>query len=836
MATNNLTSIAAPAALTSFVLNSADAPAGQCWLLFDGVGGTYEVETFPTTLYLQVRFGATTGTATSNQLINIPASALVNTQGRSTLSGNWGYLLSESEADALAGTTTFGQYLAARVVQADTQSSSYVVSGALSWAVIVGPSAPNGLPVGGTTGQALVKSSSTSYDATWATISGGSGSPGGSDMAVQYNASGTFAGSSFLTYNSSYFTLSVNDVAMGRHGPSTNHNIFYGGIAFGSLSTGAWNTSFSDSDSFPNITTGVGNSAFGYGAGANSGDTNSYNTAVGYTALSTLVAGGDGNTAVGSAALSAVTSGVSNTGLGQGAGSAIMTGSNNVVIGGAAGTAAMDNTVILSDGAGTVFLQSTAGVVDFNAAQLNINSDPGTAGQVLMSNATSAPTWSNRPALTGTTENTFLFTDIVGGHWRDSNGFQDYSLSSPVLAGPGPGPRIGYDHTTHTFGIYSSAFQDSITEQDFYTAGPAVQLIGAESWSDNGDGTWSGGYGGYIRVNANGSGVIGAGDISIHGGDDRFGFNFGNVGISGGRATEGVGGQTVIQGGPGMYGGAAQLLGGDTTYGSTGGQGGNLTLRGGIGEWTTWTSDGEVSIGSGMRNFIHWANWQGSLDIGLQDNTDPLKLFGSSVKVVDTDLVLPKTAGKGIMVDTDAPTFPWVDLLCQIDVRGGATTDPTWAVFKGVMRAYQFTINDFVWTFLHLPHDWLPGGDLYFHVHWAHSDPSITTGSVTWEFISTSAKGHNQQAFGAEKTTTVTQTASHTRYQHMIAEAQLSTPGGSSTLLDSNDLEPDTLVLIRTRLTANTMNGGPEPYVFTADAHYQSVGYGTKSKEPPFWT
>ena len=44
---------------------------------------------------------------------------------------------------------------------------------------------------------------------TWATASGGSGSPGGSDTQIQYNNAGAFAGSANFTYNATNNTLSL---------------------------------------------------------------------------------------------------------------------------------------------------------------------------------------------------------------------------------------------------------------------------------------------------------------------------------------------------------------------------------------------------------------------------------------------------------------------------------------------------------------------------------------------------------------------------------------------------------------------------------------------------
>jgi hypothetical protein len=52
--------------------------------------------------------------------------------------------------------------------------------------------------------------SSTTYlrgDATWATVSGGGGTPGGSNTQVQYNSSGSFAGSANLTFDGTTFTV-----------------------------------------------------------------------------------------------------------------------------------------------------------------------------------------------------------------------------------------------------------------------------------------------------------------------------------------------------------------------------------------------------------------------------------------------------------------------------------------------------------------------------------------------------------------------------------------------------------------------------------------------------
>lgn len=50
-------------------------------------------------------------------------------------------------------------------------------------------------------------------DGTWASPGGGSGTPGGADTQVQYNSSGTFAGSSGFTWNNSTSTLTATNIA-----------------------------------------------------------------------------------------------------------------------------------------------------------------------------------------------------------------------------------------------------------------------------------------------------------------------------------------------------------------------------------------------------------------------------------------------------------------------------------------------------------------------------------------------------------------------------------------------------------------------------------------------
>ncbi len=206
------------------------------------------------------------------------------------------------------------------------------------------------------------------------------------------------------------------------------------------------------------------------------------------------------------------------------------------------------------------------------------------------------------------------------------------------------------------------------------------------------------------------------------------------------------------------------------------------------------------------------------------------------------DLRIPKTKGKGLKVDSlGTPSFPWKDIVGFMHVHD--QTDPLapdFATYIGGIRQYQFAVSDEAQLMFHLPHDYLPGSNIFVHAHWSHAGALVTGGTVTWGFELTFAKGHNQAAFGPTINVVEMQSASVVPYQHMICEAPASIQGGSANLLDTDVLETDGLLFGRIYLVQNniTVSGGgvPQPFAHTVDIHYQSTGVGTKSRAPDFWT
>jgi hypothetical protein len=195
-----------------------------------------------------------------------------------------------------------------------------------------------------------------------AAISGGGGSPGGSNTDIQYNNSGAFGGNANATYNGTTVTLAndllVHGLTVGLGLGSVTHNTAVGIGIFQSTPTGDFNTGLGYDALFA-ITTGAGNFGGGYLAGAAT-TTHSYGVYIGYQAcrncngdnivaigdlaltnyssgndatavggLSQINATGYGNTSLGKWSLSLLSTGTWNTGIGLGAGSGDSTGVDN---------------------------------------------------------------------------------------------------------------------------------------------------------------------------------------------------------------------------------------------------------------------------------------------------------------------------------------------------------------------------------------------------------------------------------------------------------------------------------------------------------------------------
>lgn len=217
------------------------------------------------------------------------------------------------------------------------------------------------------------------------------------------------------------------------------------------------------------------------------------------------------------------------------------------------------------------------------------------------------------------------------------------------------------------------------------------------------------------------------------------------------------------------------------------------------------------------------------------------------LKTVNGDLVLPKATGVGVKVDLSIPTFGFKDLVGQIIPRTGGGAAPAFTAFRGTkVKNYAFGAGDLIdLVTFHLPHDYLPGSNIFIHHHWGHNGTAIS-GTLAGNFYVTYCKGYNQagQTFNSELTLPWTlstpNVATYPQWNHNIHEIALTNTGGDATHLDKDLIEIDGLIQVAFDVTTiPTITGSATsdlPYIFMVDLHYQSTQMATKDKNYPFYT
>lgn len=170
----------------------------------------------------------------------------------------------------------------------------------------------------------------------------------------------------------------------------------------------------------------------------------------------------------------------------------------------------------------------------------------------------------------------------------------------------------------------------------------------------------------------------------------------------------------------------------------------------------------------------------------------------------------------------------YTETLANAQPRG---TAPTLAAFgaTSITQQYAFNRGDGIQVAFHVRHDIKPGSLMYPHVHW--STDGVGSGDVEWVIEYEYAKGHNQEAFAAQTSITLVQTASGTAWQHMITEA--------SDAQAFTAPEVDSLILMKVSRGStsdtypNTGTGGV--FGLYVDIHYQRDRFGTPNKAPDFY-
>jgi hypothetical protein len=122
-----------------------------------------------------------------------------------------------------------------------------------------------------------------------------------------------------------------------------------------------------------------------------------------------------------------------------------------------------------------------------------------------------------------------------------------------------------------------------------------------------------------------------------------------------------------------------------------------------------------------------------------------INIFKSIYNYFQEGIIFPKTQNIGLKIDNSNPQFGWKDLLGQLIPRAGGGTAPALGNLRGTgIQYYFYSANDIIdnATF-HLPHDFVVGSDLYFHVHWSHNGTAIS-GNLVLNWYFQYCKGYNQ--------------------------------------------------------------------------------------------
>ena len=251
---------------------------------------------------------------------------------------------------------------------------------------------------------------------------------------------------------------------------------------------------------------------------------------------------------------------------------------------------------------------------------------------------------------------------------------------------------------------------------------------------------------------------------------------------------------------------------------------------------------GQIAIGATLTATVQ--NASGTLGIGGSDDTiksprvaELGTLAYQNAEHVSVDKVQIKN---GITMYGFPADYGWCDLIGDITPKASGAGSPTLAVLTGHIRGFNYAAGDDGDCLFHIPHDYAPGTNLYLHPHWTHNGTDIN-GSLVLTVYATYAKGHQQASFASEITTTITDGSlsygNTPALWHRIPEIQLSTPGGSASMLNTTNIEVDGLILINFDvLTIPGITGGTgKPFLLTFDLHYQSTGINTKNKAPNFY-
>ena len=118
---------------------------------------------------------------------------------------------------------------------------------------------------------------------------------------------------------------------------------------------------------------------------------------------------------------------------------------------------------------------------------------------------------------------------------------------------------------------------------------------------------------------------------------------------------------------------------------------------------------------------------------------------------------------------SSAANWGWNDYMWTGLEISGPNSPPSLDVFRDGIRAWAFDSGSVEqgWSYIHVLHDYVPGTDLYPHVHWSHNNATPGSTFVRWVFEYSIARGYELDTFAASTSLTIDGNAG-VQYAHHI--------------------------------------------------------------------
>lgn len=190
--------------------------------------------------------------------------------------------------------------------------------------------------------------------------------------------------------------------------------------------------------------------------------------------------------------------------------------------------------------------------------------------------------------------------------------------------------------------------------------------------------------------------------------------------------------------------------------------------------------------------------------------------------ITDGQLLVWNEEREKFIPSSTAPTIDWSQNTHDEDLRfpatainpPGAASDPTRNTTDGSLE-FSATATNVISFFVQIPHNWVIGTDLRFHVHWQPTSTNV--GNVLWRFTYEIANiGDN---FAAPVVATVLDASTGSATQHLMTD---------QIRMTMTDITPSAMLKC---LVERVGNDGTDTYADAAkllevDIHYTCYGNG----------